>query len=168
MENIEVKIQGTNYYIKRNGNVITYNWRNTGKKATLKPAKDKKGYLRVGLMINNKLCTKKVHRLVAITFIPNLENKPQVNHIDGNKSNNNVSNLEWVTQSENKKHAFRIGLESNIGSKNPFSVLKESDVINIRYNYNKGVKTIKELVSEYNLHISTIRRIVNRKTWTHI
>lgn len=71
---------------------------------------DKSGYLHVGLTLNDvtKLCS--VHRLVAQTFIPNPENKPQVNHIDGNTSNNSVENLEWVTRSENMQHAKNTGL----------------------------------------------------------
>ena len=52
----------------------------------------------------------KIHRLIAMAFIPNIENKPFINHIDGNKKNNSIDNLEWVTNQENIKHAFKIGL----------------------------------------------------------
>lgn len=68
------------------------------------------GYYQVNLWINGKYKHYQVHRLVAEAFIPNPENKPQVNHIDGNKLNNDISNLEWVTRSENMKHAFKNGL----------------------------------------------------------
>ena len=63
-----------------------------------------KGYLRVYLYKNGKRKHHKVHRLVAHAFIPNPEHKSQVNHIDGNKKNNSVTNLEWVTDEENKLH----------------------------------------------------------------
>jgi len=76
------------------------------KKTTL----SKNGYIFVGLNKNKKLKTCKVTRLVAITFIPNPDNKPQVNHIDGDKQNNNVSNLEWNTASENIQHSWDTGL----------------------------------------------------------
>lgn len=69
-----------------------------------------KGYLRVELTKNKKIKKFLVHRLVAQAFIPNPENKPYVNHIDGNKENNNVSNLEWCTQRENINHAWETGL----------------------------------------------------------
>ena len=64
------------------------------------------GYLSVCLVKDKKKYFKSIHRLVAEAFIDNPENKPAVNHIDGNKENNNISNLEWVTFSENIKHAY--------------------------------------------------------------
>lgn len=80
----------------------------------LKPSIDKGGYHKVDLWKGKKRYTRRIVRLVAETFIPNPNNKPQVNHKDGIKSNNEVSNLEWVTRSENMIHAVDTGLLSNI------------------------------------------------------
>ncbi|QDA60261.1 HNH endonuclease [Hymenobacter jejuensis] len=70
------------------------------------------GYIRVAILFEGvkrrKLCS--MHRLVALRFIANPDNKPDVNHIDGNKANNSIENLEWVTKSENTRHAFATGL----------------------------------------------------------
>lgn len=79
----------------------------------LKPRKSKNGYLYVSINIGGIIKSVKIHRLVAEHFIPNIENKPEVNHINGIKTDNAVSNLEWNTSSENKRHAFAIGLKSN-------------------------------------------------------
>lgn len=68
------------------------------------------GYWVVDLTKDHRASVKRVHRLVALTFIPAVAGKPFVNHIDGNRLNNNISNLEWCTQSENVSHAYRIGL----------------------------------------------------------
>lgn len=76
----------------------------------IKPFLSRFGYLRVALSKNGKYKKLHVHAAVAMAFIPNLENKSQVNHKDGNKVNNSVGNLEWNTPSENMKHAFDTGL----------------------------------------------------------
>ena len=94
---IDRKVKYADKYINAKGKV-------------LKPAIDKKGYLRVAFKHLGKHSTFKVHRLVAEVFLSNELNKPMVNHKDGNKQNNNVSNLEWATNSENIKHAFDNGL----------------------------------------------------------
>lgn len=89
------------------------------KERIMKPNKSKKGYLRLNFTINYKSKSFQVHRLVAQSFIPNPEKLPEVNHIDGNKLNNNVKNLEWVTTSENCKKAWKIGLKKKIYGKKP-------------------------------------------------
>lgn len=80
----------------------------------LKVQEDNKGYCRCSITIHGKKRTLKVHREVAIAFIDNPSNLPQVNHIDGNKKNNDVSNLEWVTNKENSKHAIKNGLWDSV------------------------------------------------------
>lgn len=76
------------------------------------PHDDGKGYLQTTLNLKDRRRIVYIHQLVAETFIVNPENKPEINHIDGNKKNNDVANLEWVTRSENIQHAFRLGLKT--------------------------------------------------------
>jgi len=78
------------------------------KERILKQLVDKSGYCRVGLHDGNKFKLRVVHRLVAKAFIPNPENKPQVNHINGNPNDNRMENLEWCTAKENIKHSFDV------------------------------------------------------------
>ena len=101
-------IEGTtNYEISSNGNV-----RNKTTKKILKGRKSKSGYLQVSIKFDGeeKFKNKYIHRLVAEAFIENKYNKKEVNHKDGNKLNNNLDNLEWVTSSENQKHRHSIGI----------------------------------------------------------
>ena len=80
----------------------------------LKTQRDNKGYHRLRMTIRRERRSFKLHRLVAQAFVPNPENKPQVNHIDGNKDNNAASNLEWVSNVENAHHAISNGLWGNV------------------------------------------------------
>ncbi|WP_242227195.1 NUMOD4 domain-containing protein [Bacillus cereus group sp. BfR-BA-01315] len=104
----------------------------------------KYGYLNVQLLISGKDKTFQVHRLVAQAFIPNPNNKTQVNHIDGNKLNNNIDNLEWVTPKENMKHAWDIGL------------YKDS-VESIKKNAIKAQLATRKKVAQYSLDGDYIR-----------
>lgn len=103
------------------------------------------GYLQVMLCKNNKCKKFTVHRLVANAFIPNPENKPQVNHIDEDKTNNKVSNLEWVTAKENVNH----GTRNERSSKK----IKAIDIANGEWN---DYKSISECARELGLHQSSI------------
>ena len=91
-------------YLRKNGRL------DNRKGKQLRPSIDKYGYERVVLTKDGIRKTYSVHKLVALAFIPNPENKTTINHIDGNKRNNNVSNLEWATEKENQNHKWKNGL----------------------------------------------------------
>ena len=91
-----------------------------GKEKELKPVKSSKGYLIVCLCKDGKVKNYYVHRLIAEAYIPNPDNKPYINHKNGNKTDNRIENLEWVTSSENNKHAYDSGLRI---VKQPYSVI---------------------------------------------
>lgn len=110
---IIVNDQLTNYSISDNGQV-----KNNITNKILKQ-QIQNGYCHCGLAINKKTKRCRVHRLVAQAFIDNPENKEYVNHKDGNRQNNNVNNLEWVTASENALHAIKTGLKTAKGNKRP-------------------------------------------------
>lgn len=104
-------IEGTNgtYEVSNTGKVRSNNYLGRGKTREIKPW-DNGGYLRVTLWIEGKKINRLLHRLVAEAFIPNPENKPEVNHKTGNKHKNEAVNLEWSTHKENLDHADTTGL----------------------------------------------------------
>lgn len=146
----------------------------------LKPIINQLGYARVSLCKKGiKMKSARVHRLVALSFIPNPQNKKTVNHIDGNKLNNHIKNLEWATCSENCKHAYSIGLSkkpnpnkygNSQGEKRSGSKLTDSDVRYIRKNarLNGGDLKISDLTSKFDVSYSQIYKIACRESWKHV
>lgn len=111
---VHIQKLGKHRLINNNGEIIsTLN----GKKKVLSQGVSTRGYKQIGFRQNGKIKVYTIHRLVAEAFIPNPENKPCINHIDTNKFNNNVSNLEWCTYKENYTHAKNNGLQNNLPSR---------------------------------------------------
>lgn len=139
---------GKGYKVFEDGSVVSYK---RGRTITDTPqtilkqqvSKGTKGYCQVSL--GKK--TVKVHRLVALAFIPTIEGKTQVNHIDGNKQNNHVSNLEWCDNAENQTHAYATGLAKPMcGDDNPYWENEEKYVC-----LNK-----RRMVEAYDIHMNKI------------
>lgn len=130
--------------------------------------KDKKGYLVFDFRRRGGKCVH-VHRLVAEAFIPNPENKPQVNHINGNKSDNRAENLEWVTNGENQIHAYKNGFKKgNFEHHN--SKLTLEQVLYIKKNCIKGSKEFgyQSLAKKFNVNHKTIQQILEGKSYRYI
>lgn len=147
-------IYGEQYEVSNTGIV-----RNKVTGHILSPQEDKKGYLRVRLSLHDKKATAKVHRLVAMAFIPNPEGKPQVNHKDTDKHNNRVGNLEWATNSENQIHAYKTGLNYVTGRAGRM----KKPVCKLNLNTGEVIGTYKSLADagrENGLHDTNIHKVL--------
>lgn len=125
----------------------------------LTPSKNYRGYL-VVTVTNSKLHKPYVHQLVAGYFVPNPENKPQVNHIDGNKQNNHYTNLEWVTNFENSQHARMTGLM-------PHCLFTDDDVHSICRQLQLGL-SCTEISQLYHYSYDSVYQIKRGENWRHI
>lgn len=150
-------------------------WINMGRRKLKTPEIRKTGYNNCGyeyivISYKSKQYTESIHRLVAITFIPNPENKPCVNHIDGDKTNNHASNLEWMTHKENTRHGMETGLISfeSHGEKNGMSRLTRNDVLDIRNTYRLGCVTQQEIADAWGLSSGHVNDIINKRRWGHV
>lgn len=137
---------------------------NNKSKRILKESVLKSGYKQVTLCKDGTAINKLVHRIIAMVFLDNIENKAQVNHINGVKSDNRLENIEWNTRSENQKHSIKIGLRHTRGEKNSQSKLSEKNILDI---FNDK-RLYKEISKEYNISIPTVSDIKRGYSWTHI
>lgn len=152
------------YWITKTGQV----WSDKSSKY-LKPYADGKGYLTVKLTKSRQdQKNYKVHRLVAEYYLKSANPQLQVNHIDGDKKNNEVNNLEWVSGLENIRHSWRTGLhkKSRKGSNNSQSKLTESDIPVIRERLTK--ETLLSIARDYGVDKTLISQIKHGKAWKHV
>ena len=155
---------GITYLVCSNGDIFGP----TGKK--LKARKNEDGYA-VVTMGNKRIkrSTKFVHRIVAALFLPNPKNLSDVDHLDNNRMNPDVGNLEWVTHEENVKRAYERGghVGRITGEKNPKARLTPEFVLMLREEYKAGV-TIQEMADNYGLPWNTVGNAVKKITWKHL
>lgn len=129
---------------------------------------DKYGYYKTSLRKVGIHKTPTLHRLVAIAFLEKPEDKNQVNHINGNKLDNRVENLEWCNNSENIQHAFDIGLKKGYcGEANVNCTTSKETILGIRDLNQRGI-SIKELSIKFEKSENYIRRIVRGDRWKHL
>ncbi len=170
------KIEGfESYSVSSHGNVRSCFFNNL-----LHSGDNGRGYRFVHLYHHGKSKRFYVHRLVASAFIPNPENKPQVNHVDCNKANNHVKNLEWVTLFEQMQHASKTGrlycseyqkkqtAIANSGTRSHLSKLTDFDVKEIRRIKTETGLPNHAIAGLFNVNRETVGHIVRGKTWKHL
>ncbi len=129
----------------------------------LKPwISSKPTYVCITLYKNKKSKHHKIHRLIAQTFIPNLENKPEINHKNGIKLDNRIENLEWVTHKENMQHAYKNGLIN----KSANAKLNWQQIEEIRQNHVKKGTYTRKPWEKHNISRGHYYRVLNREIWS--
>jgi len=140
------------------GNLRSLNYKRTGKIQVLKPALDNKGYLRTAFMKDGILKTVKVHRVIAQTFLNTIDDKNQVNHINGIKTDNNLINLEWCNNTENQNHAIKKGLVKQKSGDLHHKTKHTDELILKIYNEYKNGASKRGLSKKYNVGRSVFKR----------
>lgn len=152
------------YFVNDDGNIFSYPKKTRKGIRQIFPNLGKNNYYLIDLCKDGKVKKHLLHRLIADTFIENIENKEQVNHINGIKLDNRLINLEWNTRSENQLHSIKYGLRTTKGEKNSQSKLNKIQVLNIFNDQRK----YKEIQKDYNVSVPTISDIKRGYSWTHI
>jgi hypothetical protein len=161
------QFRDTHYYVSEDGNVYR-KWSYGYKKMKQSKIHDR-NYYRTNLSINGKNVSYLTHRMVGECFIPNPENKPEINHDDGNGLNNHVSNLIWSTTIENMEHSIKNKLHSR-GETHGKRKLTDLIVKQIReeYQFKSKDNNTNSLSKKYGVNVGTINNIIKNKTWKHI
>ena len=149
--------------------VSNYGFIKNTKTGNIRSGESSDDYCHIYFQVNKKATKFQIHRLVAQTFLPNPFNFPVVHHKDGNKKNNRVDNLEWVTYSKNNIHALESGLRrlpSGVNHHN--SCLTESDVIQIRMIARSGLCLQKEIGRMWKISQSQVSRIARNTQWAKL
>jgi hypothetical protein len=135
----------------------------------LKSFKNRYGYHQVDLSKNKKGKSYTNHRLVMLTFKLDVKSYyDEVNHIDGNKENNHIDNLEWCTRSENIQHAYDNELRTSKGENNARSKLTEIQVKKIRFYGKNQIFNQSDLSKMFNVNTRSISNIILNKSWKHV
>ena len=135
-----------------------------GKVKVLSPSPNKNGYLRVCLRIDGKQTVRQIHRLVAEAFIPNPLNLPEVNHINGGKTDNRVENLEWMTKADNLRHAHATGLIVAPQGEDCYNAKFANEQVTYIRDNPDGL-TQRELAAMFDVTITTISQIQTGRTY---
>lgn len=162
------------YAVDKNGNFYSCKAHNfkpymfCDKWSLFKLKNNRHGYPYVIMSIFGKDITAKIHKLVALAFVPNPCNFPVINHKDGIKTNNNYYNLEWCTHSYNSNHYIGLGIRDTAkGSRIKCSKLNEISVSEIKIALKNGERR-KDLSIKYKIDLSVICLIANNKLWKHV
>ena len=163
-ELLPIPIEGINntYMASSKGYIINTNYRMSGETCILKETTNRYGYKTVCLYKNNKSKTYKVHRLIALTFIPNPLNLKEVNHINGDKSDNSVENLEWSDRTHNMKHAVETGLHRALrGNDHPGVVYSDKQIHRVCKYLEKGRLSVGEIALKTGVSLYTVSAVLH-------
>lgn len=155
--------QKTNYEVSESGMI-----RNIGTMKILRPAKTKDGFYQVTLIINGRHVTKKVHQLVAEAFLPNEKSRKKVRHLNGNKLDNRVENLEWAGPLKGIWKPFPVDNSGLCGENAPNNKYSAEKIAGVCGLLNEGGRSIREISEITGVSVQTISSVKSRRSWRHI